>query len=309
MCTLIDNFIQDKQHFRNISHKTILAYRSDLTQFMMFQEHHELELTDGMSDFITDLQITQHLMPSTIKRKITTCKMFYQYLLDEQVLNQDPNTGFRRNTKFIVPETLPRVLQIKEVKTILSAAYEDYNRAKTPYRIKTSTRNIAILEVLTATGIRIGELSSLNIDDLNFANRSLLIHGKNRKERLLFLSSPDTYQALKDYLQTRNTFIPHTDALFLNKYGNRLSIFGIENIFLKYRNITNTSSSATPHFLRHTFATELINNGADIREVQELLGHTSITTTTIYAAVSSAQKKKVLRKFNYRNSMHIKTSK
>lgn len=309
MCTLIDDFIQDKQHFRNISSKTVSAYRSDLMQLVKFLKQHDLKLTDGITAFITYLQLEQQLMPKTIKRKITTCKMFYQYLLDEHILDQDPNTGFRRNPKFIVPDTLPRVLQIKEVNKILSAVYEDYNLAQTPYRIKASIRNIAILEILAATGMRIGELSSLNIADLNLSDRSLLIHGKNRKERLLFLSSSDTYQALKKYLQSRGAFTPHSNALFLNKYGTRISIFGIENIFFKYRNIANVSQTATPHFLRHTFATELINNGADIREVQELLGHASITTTTIYAAVSSTQKKKVLRKFNYRNSMHIKTSK
>ena len=126
---------------------------------------------------------------------------------------------------------------------------------------------------------------------------------------MIYLSSPETRQALLTYLAIREQFQPSDQSFFLNKYGERLSIYGIENIFAKYIELAKIDTKATPHYLRHTFATELLNNGANIREVQELLGHSSIVTTQIYTEVSIERKKHVLNSFNYRNEMKVKTSK
>jgi integrase/recombinase XerC/integrase/recombinase XerD len=133
-----------------------------------------------------------------------------------------------------------------------------------------------------------------------------LIHGKGRKQRILFISSEQVLKKIEEWLSVRDEFAPSTDHVFVNKYGKQISIFSIENIFYKYRDIAKVDGKSTAHFLRHTFATSLLENGADIREVQELLGHSSISTTEIYTEVSVERKKQVLSKFNARNLIDTK---
>lgn len=169
---------------------------------------------------------------------------------------------------------------------------------KTPLKGRDQIRNHAILNILISCGLRICEIRSLNIRDCNPKNGQLLISGKNRKERVLFLTDKRDMNLMKDYLNARSRYFPSEkeQALFLNKYGARLPIYGIENIYSKYRNAAHLPHS-TPHYLRHSFTTELLNNGANLRDIQELLGHSNITTTEIYVEVSSTRKRKVLAKF------------
>lgn len=141
----------------------------------------------------------------------------------------------------------------------------------------------------------------MNVDDYNREEETLLIHGKGRKERMLFLSSPAVAKKLMGWLKFRDCFRPSCNALFVNKYGDRLSIYSVENIFEKYKRKSMINPMATPHYLRHSFATQLLNNGATIRDVQELLGHNSIVSTQIYTEVSYARKKEVMMRYNERN--------
>ncbi|WP_242772309.1 tyrosine-type recombinase/integrase [Brevibacillus parabrevis] len=182
---------------------------------------------------------------------------------------------------------------------------DELSTAKTQFKMCICLRNCTILELLFSTGIRIGELTSINIEDINMEERTLLIFGKGRKERLLYLSNNDVLNKLIKWIQMREFFEPTTKALFVNKYGNRLSIYSVENIFYKYRDLSKINKTSTPHFLRHTFATLLLDNGADLRAVQEILGHSNISTTQIYTEVSTERKKEVLIKFNPRNSFQL----
>ena len=129
----------------------------------------------------------------------------------------------------------------------------------------------------------------------------ILIHGKGNKERLTYLPSSIVNESLRDYMKIRSQIRTESQAIFLNKYGSRLSIFSIENIFKKYRSLANINPHSTPHYLRHTFATKLLDNGADLRSVQELLGHASI----IYTAVSLQRKKAVMDNFNIMNELKL----
>lgn len=129
----------------------------------------------------------------------------------------------------------------------------------------------------------------------------MLIHGKGRKERLLFLSSSETINNIKKWLDIRSNHL--NNYLFLNRYGNSLTIHSIEDIFYKYRDLSKINPFSTPHYLRHTFATNLLINGADIRSVQEILSHSNISTTEIYTEISLIRKQQVLSKFNYRNNL------
>lgn len=129
----------------------------------------------------------------------------------------------------------------------------------------------------------------------------MLIHGKGNKERLLYLSSAETIKNIKKWLDIRSNHL--SNYLFLNRYGNPLTIHDIKDIFYKYRDLSKINPNSTHHYLRHTFATNLLINGADIRSVQEILGHSNISITEIYTEISINRKQEVLTKFNYRNSI------
>ncbi len=170
------------------------------------------------------------------------------------------------------------------------------------FKKRYAIRDIAIIDILISTGIRIGELSSIKVCDIDLEEKTIIIHGKGKKERLLYFSSDETIKNIIKWLTIRNECSLKTDHLFVNRYGDCLSIHSIEAIYEKYRKLSNIPRS-TPHYLRHTFATNLLNNGADIRAVQELLGHSNISTTEIYTEVSSSRKQEILMKYNYRNNL------
>ncbi|MNV48898.1 Tyrosine recombinase XerD [compost metagenome] len=178
-------------------------------------------------------------------------------------------------------------------------------RLHTDFRKWICTRNNAIIELLYVIGIRIGELVSIDLENIDLAERTILIFGKGRKERLLYISSTEVIQKIEAWLSVRENLHPKSNALFINKYGGRLSIYSIEDIYSKYRDMSNISKKSTPHYLRHSFATHLLNNGADLRSVQEILGHTSVSTTQIYTEVSVERKKDVLTRFNARNNLKL----
>ncbi len=165
-------------------------------------------------------------------------------------------------------------------------------------------RDAAILDILISTGTRICEVAALKVEDIMFNERTILIHGKGRKQRLIYISSPITWQRLKNWLKVRkeNFSLSH-DYVFINRYQDPISIYAIEDIFTKYKKLAKINVNSTPHYLRHTFATNLLANGADIRVVQELLGHSSISTTEIYTEVTNTRKIKALKKYNYRNKI------
>ncbi|MEK3724049.1 tyrosine-type recombinase/integrase [Paenibacillus sp. FSL H8-0034] len=196
-------------------------------------------------------------------------------------------------------------MSIQDVQKLLQSPKEDYKELKSDYRRRICMRNNAIIELLFSTGIRIGELVNINIADLDFTQQTLLIFGKGRKERMLYLSSLEVIDVIKEWLDARSQLKPSCDALFINKYGNRLTIFSIEDIYYKYRDTSKINEKSTPHYLRHTFATHLLDNGADLRAVQEILGHSNVSTTEIYTEVSVQRKKDVLSKYNPRNQLNF----
>lgn len=176
-------------------------------------------------------------------------------------------------------------------------------RASTTFAKWKSNRNLALIDILVSTGIRVAEASAISISDISLSERVILIHGKGRKQRLIYISCPQTWDNLMEWIKQRQISNPSTDKLFLNRYGEQISIHGIEYIFNSLRKSCGINPKATPHYLRHTFATNLLVNGADLRSVQEILGHSSISTTEIYTEVTVERKKHVLKKYNYRNNI------
>ena len=168
-----------------------------------------------------------------------------------------------------------------------------------------SLRDFCIIDLLFSTGMRIGELAALNLEDIRFQERTIKIFGKGRKERAIYVSSDETCELLRMYLSVRRPVSDPKCPLFLNKNGSRLSIYSIENIFSKYCRKGRIKNHYTPHCLRHTMATMMLDNGANIRVVQEILGHSSIVTTQIYTEVSLGKKRQELNRFSQRNRFTI----
>lgn len=295
-----NEFIKEIQTTKNLSHKTVVAYISDLKDFGAFMEMRELE-NDIVLDYVQHLSQIRKLQDSTIKRKLIVLKMFFRYLREHGYIKCDYYQlhvfKFKKNRK------LPKTLSIDEIEKLLYCANNQCSVATTDCEIWKASRNLALIDLLISTGIRIEEAANISLDDIIAPERTILINGKGRKQRLIYISSSKTWNNLQGWLKQRKMYTVYTDKLFVNRYGKQISIHGIEYIYITLKKISGINCSSTPHYLRHTFATNLLSNGADLRSVQEILGHSSVSTTEIYTEVTAKRKKQVLNKFNYRNKM------
>ena len=295
-----NEFLSIMKTTKNLSEKSIIAYHSDLEDYFNFIQrkkrfffHQEM-----IYQYLDYLQNQKKLKDSTIIRKMTTLKMYYSFLED---CHNYKNPFYKIKIKFKKEKKLPKILTREEIKKILEVLYNALNDKNT-YQKFESYRDLALIDLLISTGIRIGEACKITLLDIQ-KDKTILIHGKGRKQRMIYISSDKTWQNLNQYIFIRKERKCNHDILFINKYGNKLSINGIDNIYRKYKKLSNINPQSTPHFLRHTFATNLLSNGADIRSVQELLGHTNISTTKIYTEVTANRKVEVLNKFNFRNEL------
>lgn len=298
------SYLQQIKMERNLTDKTIKAYYydlSDLIKWISDTAQGDIE-PQHVNSYFQSLQAKQ-MKETSIKRKHFSIKAFIKYLTTQGVAFELPSAIGR--SSFKLSKRIPKTLTIADVTTLLQTTEKEMLHPRTNYRKIMSSRNSAIIELLFATGIRIGELVGIQLEDLNLQEQTLLIYGKGRKERLLYIASHEVIHKLERWLSLRSQLEPNAKAFFINKYGNALSIYAIEDIFYKYRDIAKINEKATPHYLRHTFATHLLNNGADLRSVQEILGHSSVSTTEIYTEVSIERKKQVLTKYNPRNSLEI----
>lgn len=296
---LTEYFHYLKQENR-LSHNSMKAYILDTNHFYnwYFESNIGELTTEAIQNYFFNLRAT--LSDNSVKRKYVALKLFLNHIYGQEDL-ANPILNFK--IRFQKKKRLPKTLSPDEISRIIQAPLTDYEQALSPFREKISYRDHMILLLLAATGCRICEISSLLVSDVNLEEQSMLIKGKGNRERFTFFSSRIITRRIKKWLKIRKSFNPNTNHLFVNKYGNALSIYSIENIFSKYRDISNINEHATPHYMRHSFATELLNNGADLRSVQELLGHSSILTTQIYTEVSLSRKKEVLKNCNIINNI------
>lgn len=299
---IAEEFLETAQSTKNLSSKTIIAYRSDLKDFCAFADCDALNKVIILS-YVHKLSQERKLKDSTINRKIIVLKMFFEYLYSQNFI--ESNYFKLHNFKFKKEKRLPKTLAVKETAKLLTCLTNQNLAAQSNYEIWKTTRNLAMIDILISTGIRIAELSNISVNDIISAERVILIHGKGRKQRLIYISCPQTWSNLTQWLKIRKTRPVNTDKVFVNRYGEQISIHGIEYIYNTVKKNANINSNSTPHYLRHTFATNLLANGADLRSVQELLGHSSIATTEIYTEVTAKRKKQVLNKYNYRNKLFI----
>lgn len=297
---IITEFISFTQSTKNLSPKTIIAYKSDLIDFSNYIGCESIK-EETILNYIHTLSHERMLKDSTINRKLIVLKMFYQYLKLNHYIEH--NYFAIHNFKFKRERKLPKTITIKESEKLLSESKKLTNKAKSNFEKWTSARNLALIDILISTGIRIGEAANITLDDIIYPEHIVLIHGKGRKQRLIYISCPETWHNLMSWIRIRDTRTINTNKLFVNRYGNNISIHGIEYIYNTLKSHSKINTHSTPHYLRHTFATNLLANGADLRSVQEILGHSNVVTTEIYTEVTTKRKKQVLNKYNFRNKI------
>lgn len=275
---------------KNFSKHTAKAYYSDVLGYLLW-------LSDMACTEVNFSKVREYLhfiqkfdyKKTTIARKIASIRTFYKYLYRERLVDSNPALNLNTPKR---PKSLPKFLTTEEIEKILNSVKIDS---------PAGFRNRAILELLWATGMRVSELSGLNFGNLNLDNNEITVFGKGAKERIVLVSErAKTY--LKRYLDTARPLvakgfplepITETTAVFINNTGYRLQNKTIRNVINDIVDSIQLPKKVTPHVFRHSFATRLIENGADLRVVQELLGHASISNTQIYTHVSTQHLKDV----------------
>ena len=275
---------------KNFSSHTIRAYNSDILSFLLWLDTTPLEQTDHtkLKDYLVFIQRFNY-SKTTLSRKIAAIRTFYRFLYREKIIETNPANSVHAPKK---NKSLPKFLTGKEIEQILN-------------NIKISTpagyRNRTILELLYATGMRISELSNLNFGNLNLEENEITVMGKGAKERIVLVSARakdflEKYiKTVRDMIAEEGTALSDSEnsPVFINKTGYRLQPQSIRAVLNDIVKKIELPKKVTPHVFRHSFATKLLENGADLRVVQELLGHASISNTQIYTHVSTARLKAV----------------
>lgn len=288
---------------KKLGNQTLKAYAIDLKQFLKYQKDNEGGLDrETILKYICELH--KSYKPKSVKRKIACLKAFCGYLLFEEVIENNPFSKIK--TKFQEPKILPRTISFCDIQSILKSAYaSSKNKNITDYQKSATIRDIAVLELLFATGIRVSELCSLKVGNIDFSENAIRILGKGLKERIIQIENKDVLSALANYKQIFNSLIQHDGNFFINRLGNRLSEQSVRFMLRKYAAWSGIAAKVTPHILRHTFATLLLEEDVDIRYIQQLLGHSSIQTTQIYTHVSLNKQRDILITKHPRNRMIV----
>lgn len=300
--TLICKYLGYCELQRGLDPKTIKAYRIDLQQFKHFASNQPESTEKELIYSFTESLHTKY-KPKSIKRKIATLKVFYEYLTCEEFISDNPFSKIHLKIK--EPIILPKIIPEKILTKILNEAYSTLEECKTVYSEKCTIRDIAVLELLFATGLRVSELCNLKSDDVNLSDSYVKTFGKGSKERIIQICTPDVLTALKQYKKCFKTEIDNTGYFFVNRLSNRLSDQSVRFMINKYVNQISSSIHVTPHMFRHTFATMLLESDVDIRYIQQILGHSSITTTEIYTHVSTAKQKQILKRKHPRQKLNV----
>jgi len=280
---------------KNLSAATVSAYCTDIKQFFDFLKGDDTDIK-SIDHFLLrkylGLLHSQGLKKTTIARKISALRSFFNFLKREGYIEKSPMVkvvGIKQDKK------LPLFLRQKEVEQLLNMP---------DISLPLGMRDKALLELLYSSGIRVGELVSLNISSIDFNNMCMRVVGKGSKERIVPIGDV-ALEFLDHYIKYgRQKLVKQREkieeALFLNCFGKRLSARGVRNIINKYINNISLEKRVSPHTIRHSFATHLLDNGADLRTVQELLGHVELSTTQIYTHVTKSRIHSVYKKFHPR---------
>lgn len=289
---LTNDYLKYCRNQKRLDEKTLKAYRIDLAQF-----HGALSFTDiieitpaVLENYIADLH--QKYKPKTVKRKIASLKALFHYFEYREMIEKNPFNKI--HIKFREPVILPKTIPLQTVEIFLAAIYQQHRKARTEYQKKCTLRDMAVIELLFATGMRISELCSLKADSVNLYDRTILIFGKGSKERRIQIGNEDVLHVLKEYKNIFSEQIKECNHFFASQSGRPLSDQSIRRMINKYTSLAAIELHITPHMFRHTFATSLLEADVDIRYIQEMLGHSSINITEIYTHVAMSKQRDIL---------------
>jgi tyrosine recombinase XerC len=310
----LEKFIRRLEHGANCSAHTLRAYQRDLLQHVEFLQ----KLGCVNPKRITPLHLRRFIVqlrkkdykPNSLSRKLASLRSFYKFLFKEGVIKSNPATVLRSPKRH---RTLPKFLSLNEIESLLRAIDKDASQGH---------RDRAIVETLYSTGVRVSELVALNVEDVDTFSELIKVRGKGKKERIVPIGS-HALESVKVYLATSNrgqgsgvrgqgtgvrgqgSGIQKNNkalnqsvlgqALFLNKTGGRLTTRSVARMLEKYVRLSGIKQCPSPHFLRHSFATHLLDRGADLRAVQEMLGHASLSSTQVYTHVTTERLSQVYR--------------
>ncbi len=327
--TLTQDFLDYCKYEKRLSDITLQAYSFDLQHFRKFLLGLE---NPGIIDDETGLPepdltaVTKEVLHKyvhalnekykvkTVKRRFACLRSLYGYLEYLEIIENNPFLKFKLHMK--EQQVLPTSMSLIEMDKMLSVVHEmsissnvgfskNKHAANSFHFIK--LRDVAILEFLFASGVRVSELCGLRLGDLYDNNTVLRILGKGNKERLVYLTNTEVLETFQSYLYHRSRTGTKSDHVFINKVGKPLSTQAVRNLVAKYVQVCGISKNITPHAFRHTFASLLLEEGVDIKYIQEFLGHSSITTTQIYLHTSNQRKKDIMMSMHPRQKLRVAT--
>jgi len=294
MNELIESFLNYLSVERGLSQNTLLSYREDLDAYADFLKSRSIVgLSRTSRNDITDFMLHEKdrgLSVNSVARHLAAIRMFYRFLVRERILKVDPSSLIDSPKLW---KKIPETLSVNEIEALLT---------QPDLRDKQGIRDRAILEILYATGMRVSESVNLKFDNVNLEVGFLRCIGKGNKERLIPLGKKAII-AIKRYIdEVRPKFLKNnqSDALFLSRFGKKISRQSFWKIIKKYAKGARIKKPIRPHILRHSFATHLLERGADLRSVQEMLGHSNISTTQIYTHINKDRLKTIHRMFHPR---------
>ena len=297
---VVEQYLYACTYQKNLNEKTVKAYRIDFSQFI---EHYPELNTQLNRDIINKYiaYLNQRCKPRSVKRKIASLKAFCTWLEEENYLTDNPFQKLR--IKLNEPFVLPKTISLHVIERMLTAAYQAHEDSRTTQERKISLRDIATMELLFATGMRVSELCGLNTEDIDLTNGTIKIHGKGAKERMLQITNDAVIASLRKYIEEYRPCEHH--PFFLTQRHTRLAEQSVRLSLQKYAKQIGLSQHITPHMFRHSFATLLLEEDVDIRYIQQLLGHSSIMTTQIYTHVTTAKQRDILLNKHPRNKISV----
>lgn len=319
-----DYFKEDKKKFliycktnKRLSNDSIKGYGFDIDSFTKYL----LSVTPPVLNF---LDVTKEMLDGyvvyldkyavkTIRRRLAGVQSLFNYLEYVGKLSDNPFKTFKLKIREV--HKLRTSLSIDEINTFLKAAYDSkpYSKIYKMEDIKPYSRdfiwlrNIAILELLFAGGMRVSELCNIKFEDVNLKGMTILIHGKGNKERRVYLENPEIIKVINEYYLIRKNVNIYMPYLFITKNLDQLTTASVRNLVRKYLKFTNIEKNVTPHVFRHTFATLLLEEGVDIKYIQDFLGHSSISTTQLYLHTSENKKRSIIASKHPRKQFTLKT--
>ncbi|MCX7883077.1 MAG: tyrosine recombinase [Brevinematales bacterium] len=278
MESFLDTFLEALQYEKGYSPHTVEAYKQDIQDFLAFASEKEWEISNLSYPQVHEYMawMGQHYTPTTIARKLACLRSFYRHLIKHKKISHNPFSLVKTPRK---PHHLPKVLSIEEMMTLLSSL---------PNTTPQHRRNQCILLLMYAGGLRISEVTNLRLSDLHLSQHTVTIRGKRKKVREVPIGSLATH-TLQTYLAFRKEISPEasrSEAVFLTRRGKAITPRMVRYIFQEAIRHLATEKKLSPHALRHSFATHLLQNGASLRAIQEMLGHSSLSTTQIYTHLS-----------------------